>query len=140
MWESNGRSYHSISVLCPSSRSDSRETELISRHSLVESLEQQLLFEQRAIQIEFRLSVLAENISETQGIAGNSAEQPSLNHIVHSRRPATIAFRVFIGQRIKLLAIFFHFEQLQMQQRIFFDGRIGRRIVNVLPQKHRGCE
>src|SRR2546430_16720533 len=106
----------------------------------LKTIEQQLLFEERAIQIELRLTVLAENVSETQGIAGNSAEQPGLDHLAHARRAFTVPLRVFIGQRIELLAVFFHLEQLQMLEGILFDRGIGCRIVNILPQKHRGCE
>ncbi len=83
----------------------------ISGHSSPVSIEELLLFEEGAIQVEPRFSVLAENIGETQGIARNSADQARLDQFAHARRPSTIPPRIFIGKRIELLAVLFHFEQ-----------------------------
>ena len=71
--------------------------------------QQQLLFQKGAIEIEFRFSVFAKNIREPQRIARDSTEQPSLDHLAHARRAFTKSLRIFIGQQIKLPAVFFHF-------------------------------
>src|SRR5260370_3428889 len=105
-----------------------------------ETLEQQLLFEERAIQVQLRLSLVAEDVSESQRISRYSGEQSGPYQFVHTRRTLPVPLRVFIGKRIELLAVFSHSEQLQMELGILLNRGIGRRIVNVLPQKGRSLE
>src|SRR6266478_4727440 len=105
-----------------------------------ETLEQQLLFAERAIQVQLRFSLVAEDVSEPQRIGRDPWEQSGPDQFVHTRRTLPVPLRVFIGKCIELLAVFSYSEQLQMELGILLDRGIGRRIVNVLPQKRRSRE
>src|SRR5260370_36746875 len=102
-----------------------------------ETFEQQLLFEERAIQVQLRFSLVAEDVSEPQRIGRDPWEQSGPDQFVHTRRTLRVPLRVFIGQRIEGLAVFSHSEQLQMELGLLLNRRIRRRIVKFFRQKHR---